>query len=153
MIHAKMLRACVLLAVCIGTVVAGDSDACQAEDTCTVAEDILRSQAKGDSLAQKNMGFAKTSALVDEEAPVVRVLTDAVVEERENSRAKLGIEADLAAKVKVRAWQTEEDCATNADKAFEEAFTSANLDKEFTENEKIEFRTLDGFPWKPWSSF
>jgi len=60
-----------------------------------------------------------------------------------SSYTRLGIEADLS-KLRAstyRAWSPEEDCETNAEKAFDQAVQEAKLDRELTKEEKATFKS------------
>jgi len=78
-----------LCAVFLDTLAA--SDTCQKTGQCLTDESISPNPMKGDSLMQTGTDSAvdKVSAVVEEESEV-RVLSDAVVKERQEARIKLG---------------------------------------------------------------
>merc|ERR1719482_1860049 len=73
------------------------------------------------------------SALVEAEAPS---------RQGQGAVTSLGIEVDLSklSGKHYRAWNSEENCTSNADHSFDQAVQQADLEKELTETEKAKFK-------------
>jgi len=113
--------------------------------TCSAGGECAGAEAKSSSLLQKTKLAVQFPLGVDEAEqgrPKVSwtSMEQNVAEQRDTARARLGIEGDLRKfQSSMRAWKEDEDCETNARKAYDEAVKAAGLAAELTEEEQANF--------------
>jgi len=88
------------------------------------------------NLVQVNFKFKKEKIKADSAAGV-SIVHSSVATERARARVRLGIEKDLSKMGKhvYRAWDIDQDCAENADEAFDHFLIMTNLSTELLSNE------------------
>jgi len=113
--------------------------------TCSAGGECAGAEAKSSSLLQKTKLAVQFPLGVDEAEqgrPKVSwtSMEQNVAEQRDTARVRLGIEGDLRKfQSSMRAWKEDEDCETNARKAYDEAVQAAGLAAELTEEEQANF--------------
>jgi len=115
--------------------------------TCAAGDDCANAEAQASSLLQKSNLATQLPVEVDEEEPGQPKVSwtsmeQNVAEQRDQARVRLGIEGDLRRfQSKMRAWKEDEDCETNARKAYAQGLEAAGLAAELTEEEQENFET------------